>query len=197
MHAIDRVVRVRILTEYARAGASHKGWYEETTKHLREFSRNSGYPIEQVAAVFSILSPRVRVSTNYNLLRKYFFHKSKGHESPSEMMEVMRSTRSALYHWERTGAIRGPKTSAFCRALLGDPNAVVLDLWMARALGVEQSTLSRKKVYDTNAALVASVADILQMTPAQAQAAIWFGVSKSWHSNPFTAKQEQTCLDLW
>lgn len=67
-------------------------------------------------------------------------------------------------------ALTGLKTAAFARAILGDPNAIVIDTWMLKPIGRKSVTNKQYKLCER--ALFA-VAELHLMHPRDAQAAIW------------------------
>lgn len=123
-------------------------------------------------AVFAITSPRVSVLQNWRLAVQYMATRST--------TGMMGSTIQALYKWEKFRRIDGPKTYAFYQALLGDPNALVLDVWMARALQVEHKHVTNKGPAATAKRRVGHVARHFGWSIAETQAAIWRGIRHSW-----------------
>jgi hypothetical protein len=75
-------------------------------------------------------------------------------------------------------ALKGPKTNAFARAIAGDENAVVIDVWMLRAVGIEKKSPNQTQ-YREMANAVTKVANELGMTPRAMQALIWIVVRGS------------------
>jgi hypothetical protein len=69
-------------------------------------------------------------------------------------------------------ALKGPKTNAFARAIAGDTNAVVIDVWMMRAAGMETDS-PNKTQYALLSEAVTAVAAQFGITPRTAQALIW------------------------
>ena len=88
---------------------------------------------------------------------------------------VIDNTKRAMQHYEETGEIRGPKTSAFAAALKGDKDAIVLDTWMAKAFEIEQHQFGRASVRRECECRVRQTARLCGYEPAQCQAAIWAG----------------------
>ena len=170
---------VKKLTEYALGGAHGKDWYTLAELSIRRHCNSLGFDVQTYVDVLAITSPRVNVRKNVQLTNAYMVARcnsphavAPGVSPPPPLVHVgvaglMRSIRSGLEHYERTGEIRGPKTSAFARALLGDPDAVVLDIWMARALNIPQASLAARKARDPATARGVKVARGLGWEPRQ------------------------------
>lgn len=130
---------------------------------------------ETLAGYLAAFSPRtsVRRSCTWSLHRV---------RNPSDFLQdCPRTIRACVLHFESTGRVRGPKVGPFHRALLGDPDAVVLDTHMARAAGYsEKFTVPQFRDMED---AVRSVARN-RTTPARAQAAIWCGHLLSINRNP-------------
>jgi hypothetical protein len=78
-----------------------------------------------------------------------------------------------MSHYEETGEIRGPKTSAFAEALKGDEEAMVLDVWMARCLQVDHRAVANKGTREEAYRRIVKAARELEWSPAETQAACW------------------------
>lgn len=162
---LPRMASVSALESLAIEGQDGIDWYARARVDIARVSGVFGLEPSHFAAVLSVLSPRVNVRRNAQLALRYCQRGS--------LDGVTSSVRAALAHYEATGEIRGPKTRAFAANLSGDETPVVLDVWMCRALGIEQRALKRKAVYRKGADRVRRVAVALGWTPAQTQAAIW------------------------
>jgi hypothetical protein len=75
-------------------------------------------------------------------------------------------------------ALRGLKTNAFAKAIAGDENAVVIDVWMCRAVGADFDSPNQTQ-YIEMARAVKNVANKYSLTPRTAQALIWIMVRGS------------------
>jgi len=75
-------------------------------------------------------------------------------------------------------ALKGPKTNAFARAIAGDENAVVVDVWMMRAAGCENDSPNKKQYSEVSQA-ISDIAERFAMTPRACQALIWILVRGS------------------
>lgn len=161
---------VTTLQRHAIAGIHGKDWYSEAIPLLQVRAENFNVGLEEYNAVLAITSPRVRVHRNVKFTEDFF------RQGMPALRRHLPGVRAAMAHYLDTGEIRGPKTSAFRRALSGDHDAIVLDTWMARALNVNQSKLSTKRVICEAERRIRRVAKNLSITPAECQAAIWHGV---------------------
>jgi len=155
----------KLLKRYALAGEHGRDWYDETREAVTDLAYILDVQPQYLADVLAITSPRVQVRRNIRIAVRYI--------KEGTLDGVLPGVRTALAHYEETGEIRGPKTSAFAAALMGDPEAIVLDVWMARALGVDQAKFSSAKVRREAERRVRKVARRLGWAPAQVQAAIW------------------------
>lgn len=109
-------------------------WYPETRRRLRTLAAAHNRPLSQVVAVFAITSVGAQLSANLRWTEEILRGERTGGRWPNvqaPLIEgVLRSTQPGRY-------VRGPKVSAFYRALMGDREAVVIDRWAARAAGWE------------------------------------------------------------
>lgn len=169
MRRADRMTGVDKLQMLAEAGIGGADWYKQAHDWCKREARLHSVTLNRLIDVLAITSPRVSVAKNKRLAMQYLLW--------DDIRGMLPSTISALAHYEQTGEIRGPKTSAFAEAIrcAGMSRAVVLDVWMARALGVPQERLFLRANYDKAVERVNQVADRLMITPAQAQACIWSG----------------------
>lgn len=156
---------VQKLAAMALKGQDGKDWYLETLPSLVMVAEGLGVTVQYLSDILAITSPRVHVRRNIRIALTYI--------TGGGYAGVMSGVVQSLRYYEDTGIIRGPKTSAFAKALRGDGDAIVLDVWMARALNVEQSKLPTKAVKLKAEGRVAKVARQLGWTPAETQAAIW------------------------
>lgn len=165
------------LNRFADAGADLRDWYAQARTEIGRLCQREGWDYERFVCILAVTSPRVSVLRNYKFAEHYM-------RTGYFLRDMMRTLRASVEHYEATGEIRGPKTGAFARNLLGDETALVLDVWMARALNVEQRVVNRKD--NTRAAyrLVGAIAAERGWTIAETQAAIWCGVCRSYRVRP-------------
>lgn len=124
-------------------------WYAEGSELIEEIRQacQREYTREHIAAVIAHLSPRTMWSRNATgalllCTRGVAPHCMAGNVSRAER---------ALKSDDPLGTLNGPKTRRFALNLLGDREAVTVDMWAAKvALGRDdyESLLSRVGVYD-------------------------------------------------
>jgi hypothetical protein len=146
-------------------------WYLDAERVAEEVARNLNTTLEIGATVVSAFSPRERWTRNVSNAIKF----SLG-EDVIALGNNIRMANAALT--KGFDALNGQKTNAFARAIAGDENAVVIDVWMLRALGIEKKTPTQSQ-YKEMAKAVTLVANKHGMTPRAMQALIWIIVRGS------------------
>jgi thermostable 8-oxoguanine DNA glycosylase len=147
-------------------------WYLDAETVAREVATNLGTTLEVGASVVSGFSPRERWARNVSNAIKF----SLGHELTGVLGNNIRMAEKALTMG--FDALKGMKTNAFAKAIAGNENAVVIDVWMLRALGIEKKTPTQSQ-YKVMADAVTAVAIEHGMTPRAMQALIWIVVRGS------------------
>lgn len=177
------------LCDMARRGRGFRNWYRDATKAIETVCARYGYDIERFTCALSALSPRVAVRRNVALLEMMTRHDISG-PCPAVvgLSDTWRKAWGFLSGAEDTSDFitigqgltqsTSMKTGSFAANLLGDEYAVTIDVWMARAFGVDPEKLfGSRPLYWACKDIITEVAGIVGMTPAQAQAAIWHSVA--------------------
>jgi thermostable 8-oxoguanine DNA glycosylase len=146
-------------------------WYVDAEKVAHEVARNLETSLENGASVVSAFSPRERWTTN--VAKAIAF--SLG-EKPVGLSNNLRMAENAKFIGY--DALKGMKTNAFAKAIAGDEQAVVIDVWMLRAVGIEKKTPNQSQ-YNELANAVKKTAFDYGMTPRAMQALIWIVVRGS------------------
>lgn len=138
-------------------------WYRDAELAVRRAAERHGVSAERFAFVLAATSPRVSVSRNWRETEHYF---TFGALPPGTLPSHAKAIE--------TGRL-GPKTGPFRDAILGDPDAVVLDVWVGRALRVDPAVFSHPASHRVCEEAVRRVAQYHGWTPASTQAMIWAG----------------------
>ena len=146
-------------------------WYLDAERVAEEVARNLETTLEVGAAVVSAFSPRERWARNVTNAIKF----SLG-EHVTALGNNIKMANNALTMG--FSSLNGQKTNAFAKAIAGNENAVVIDVWMLRALGIEKKSPTQSQ-YNEMAAAVTKVAMEYGMTPRATQALIWIIVRGS------------------
>ena len=140
-------------------------WYLDAEKVAHEVARNLDVSLEKGASVVSAFSPRERWATN--VAKAVAFSLGQKVVGLSNNLRMAEASLTLGYN-----ALKGAKTNAFARAIAGDENAVVIDVWMLRAIGIEKKSPTQSQ-YKEMAQAVTNVAVEYGMTPRAMQALIW------------------------
>lgn len=140
-------------------------WYRDAEEVAEEVARNLDTTLEVGASVVSAFSPRERWASNISKAIAF----SLGHEVKGLPNNYKMAQASLDLGFD---ALKGPKTNAFARAIAGDKEAVVIDIWMCRAAGLPTDSPSQSQYVELSRA-VRKVAQEFGLTPRTTQALIW------------------------
>lgn len=147
-------------------------WYIDAEKIADQIADNLDTTLEVGASVISAFSPRERWSTN--IAKAVAF--SLGEEVKGLSNNIKMAKDSLTMGFD---ALKGQKTNAFARAIAGDEQAVVIDVWMMRAAG-EENNNPNKTQYKEISQAVTKLANKHGMTPRTMQALLWILI-RGWH----------------
>ena len=140
-------------------------WYRDAEEVAEEVARNLDTTLEVGASIVAAFSPRERWSTNVSKAIAY----SLGGR-PKGLQNNLTMADAAIE--KGFDALKGLKTNAFARAIAGDTDAVVIDVWMMRAAGMNNDS-PNKTQYNMLSDLVRLMASEHGLTPRTTQALIW------------------------
>jgi len=146
-------------------------WYMDAERVAAEVARNLDSTLEVGATVVSAFSPRERWTNNVTKAISF----SLGNNIPGFKNNMVMANNAIAFGYD---ALKGLKTNAFARAIAGDEQAVVIDVWMLRAVGIEKKT-PNQSTYNELANAVKKVAFDFGMTPRAMQALIWIMIRGS------------------
>lgn len=142
-------------------------WYADAGSFAQSLPRHD-WSFATACSVVSAFSPRVTWAQNKRKAMDY----AHGITPKGLKAHVAAADRCVVDGFD---GLRGLKTNAFARAIAGDGNAVVVDVWMCRAARLGKDA-PNKGEYNAIAEAVRTVAAEYGMTPAMMQAMIWIVV---------------------
>lgn len=140
-------------------------WYSEARAFAESLRPHTAWSLEVSCSVVSAFSPRVTWAHNKAKALQY----SQGITPKGLRSHVAAADRCVA---DGFNGLRGLKTNAFARAIAGDMDAVVVDVWMCRAAGLGKDA-PNKREYREIANAVREVAAAYNMEPAVMQALLW------------------------
>lgn len=145
-----------------------KWWYVQA---MRDCCTSAGPNIDPitVADMAAILSPRVSWTANVRAIGD-IVHRG---EAAGILKRSQWGARAILDGARIEDITKGPKVLAFARALKGDTEAVVLDVWMWRALDISEGLARLWSTYSIAAFGVRLAARRLKVAPRDLQATLW------------------------
>ena len=146
-------------------------WYVDAERIAEKVAENLGTTLEVGASVVSAFSPRERWSVNVARAIAW----SLGQDVACLKNNLVMANNALTLGF---AALKGLKTNSFAKAIAGDEQAVVIDVWMLRAVGIEKKTPNQSS-YNELANAVKTVAFEFGMTPRAMQALIWIVVRGS------------------
>lgn len=146
-------------------------WYLEAQNVAEDIASIMGTNLEIAASIVSAFSPRERWASN--VAKAYAFANGLPVSGLTNNLNMANAAKVDGF-----AALKGQKTNAFARAIAGDSDAVVIDVWMMRAAQMPTDS-PNKSQYNECANAVRVVADEFGITARTAQALIWIIVRGS------------------
>jgi hypothetical protein len=142
-------------------------WYNDAQAFANSLRPITGWNLEVAASVVSAFSPRVTWGHNKAKALQY----AQGITPKGLGSHVAAADRCVA---DGFNGLRGLKTNAFARAIAGDTQAVVVDVWMCRAAGLGKDA-PNKTEYRAIADAIRTIAStrVVNMEPATLQALLW------------------------
>jgi len=146
-------------------------WYREAEEVAEDIAEAMNTSLEVGACIIAAFSPRERWSTN--IAKAMLF--ANGGTPKGLSNNLIMAQRSVTDGFD---ALKGLKTNAFARAIAGDTDAVVIDVWMCRAAMLDNDSPNVGQ-YRMLSEACRTVAAEFGITPRTAQALIWIVVRGS------------------
>lgn len=160
------------IAQYIWVGQRYKNWYKDCTDILIEIFGDKN--LDLVSSLIAATSINTSLKSNITLFKKAYTEFKEGREF-SNYLPIIKTQLEQI----RSGkGLTGRKISSFAKSLAGDKNAVVVDLWMLRAFGIDKKRGATKREYDTIEAYITEQAHIMGLHPCELQAIIWVGIRK-------------------
>jgi hypothetical protein len=152
-------------------------WYDEAGATARALAAGTDgrVSVQQAAGVIAALSPRMPWARNVHLAALVVDAFTAGAEMPGGAMRARLAECAAILRGEKAGP-SGRKVSNFARAILGDTDAVTVDVWAMRAAGIADRESLTAGQYARVSAAYTAAAEMLGVTPRDLQAAVWVAV---------------------
>jgi hypothetical protein len=154
-----------------------RAWYPTTAGHIMTVANLAGLKWPQRACMAAaVLSPHAR--WDLVLLHLGAWLTDPTAPMPAFTRNRVKARRCLDEGWAALPAIKSPKVRAFAQALCGDTEAVVLDVWMIRALiglRTDRDSLTLRQ-YEALVEDVKAVAQARGLTPRDCQAIAWVSI---------------------
>jgi hypothetical protein len=190
-----RTMTRRILAWYDKATpeqiAAGAAWYGDGYRTIVNMAASTGQDVEHVAIAVALLSPQTRWSANVDAAWALLTFDERMPAMLWANFDRARQSLTMADPWEAFGPT-APKTRSFARNLLGDTDAVTIDVWAARAAlqgmrykfrdGMEQENakiLKRAGVYSQISDAYRAAARQRGITAPAMQAIVWTVIRRS------------------
>lgn len=144
-------------------------WYARARRYAKRLAKLHGVTTSTAAGVISALSPRLQWLVNTRAAHKLL----DGQDVPGVFMQNLVKAQRILAGERPLSVLSGPKTRAFYRAIMGHDDAVV-DVWVARAAGVQDAPTERE--YEAVSKALRMAAATVRVPTPTFQATVWVAV---------------------
>jgi hypothetical protein len=151
-------------------GKEGADWYAQAMPRIRQML---GDQADKIIDYFAATSPNATVKANTGFAVKALEQDKAAEPFTGYLGQSIDRLKKA----KAGEPFGGLKVSAFTKALRGDPNAVVVDRWIARHWGLDKVT---NKQYGEIADQITKHAQDMGVEPRQLQAALWVAAKKNW-----------------
>lgn len=175
------------IPKYVEIGKSSFNWYSECQNCFEELFGVE--KIELVCQLFAATSINTSLKSNITLFRKAYWEI----ENDKPIGSYLPNIQNQLKQIREGKPLTGRKIRSFAAAMSGDKNAVVVDVWLLRAFGIDKKYFRQKKgqekgrgtmrnngasdkEYTAIENWVREYSKLLNCEPRQLSAMIWAGV---------------------
>jgi hypothetical protein len=163
-------------------------WYAEARRAAQALAGEYNVPLHRVAGIIAALSPRIQWASNLRgaeaILHRAAYPEvfgpggtleGLGRSVPGFPRNVHKAERIAAGEAPEA-VLGGDKVRAFYRAILGDRDAAVVDVWMIRAVGEDVHKTFTGPRYARIAEALRQAAELAGIDVADFQAIVWVHV---------------------
>jgi hypothetical protein len=167
---------LRIVRTFDRANVSDleagARWYNEARDLAENLAYSSGYSREHCAAVISHMSPRTTWARNVTGAVTLLTYGNKASGIIAANYDRALASLEYLDPLDSFGPT-APKTRNFAANIAGDDEAVTVDVWALRVVGLDDKIVGRAGVYDVIADAYRAAARRRGVLPTTMQATTW------------------------
>jgi hypothetical protein len=156
--------------------AAGLAWYDRAHAAAESMAAESGLTVRQCAGVIAALSPRCQWASNVTAARRMVLAAAADESQPvanGTLANRAKAWRIACGEDPRA-VLGGPKVRAFFANIMGDVEAVTIDVWAARAAeGRRNENAPVRRRYQLLAHAYRRAGERRGMHPRDVQAAVW------------------------
>lgn len=127
------------IPKYVEIGKSSLNWYQDCQNCFVELF--GAEKLELVCQLFAATSINTSLKSNITLFRKAYWEI----ENDKPIGRYLPNIQNQLKQIRNGDPLTGRKIRSFAAAMSGDVNAVVVDVWLQRAFGIEKKYWRQKK----------------------------------------------------
>ena len=166
----------------------NKDWYKDSLKTIKNIYKSDyDFFIDLLAST----SPRKNVKANYKLSYNIYLNVISGFEPFTNIKGVLKAHKNNVIRSLRGEELSGLKVQNFAKALKGDLNAVVIDVWVKRYFKIPENKALTPLQYKKLERKIRVNAKKNNLKPAEYQAVIW---EKQRQKNGFIAKSFESVV---
>ncbi len=147
-------------------------WYDGAFTECEVRGWRNGVSLTRSVIALAHLSPRITWAANLNALDALLAGQPKPGQTLTRSWERGLAALTADDPWSTFGA-SAFKTRSFAKAILGDPNAVVIDVWALRVAGAPEDWPKSQGAHNMLTDAYRRAARIESITAREIQAITW------------------------
>lgn len=141
-----------------------RDWYRNARMLAWDMATEAGASLRTAAGVIAALSPRLQWTANVCAARAMLLGKN-----PAGVFKASKTKARRIIAGEAPEVVlSGPKVRAFYEALCGNESAAVVDVWIARAVGLDKAPTDEQYRRIALALRLASIETGERVAPLQA-----------------------------